>query len=193
VADAVLDAGASLIVQTVDLLASRGPAARFVERWAEAAPGHDVELNVVPPLSTGRGRVAFATLPPLARRTLADWGACGLLAAPVVRYDGLVVACCNEAVLMGAGPDQLRRRCRNGAEVAEAITAFREDPLLECLRTAGTSAIARLPWADAAGDRSYGSICEACWDVHALLEKSGDRGPRTLRAVNALFRARAST
>lgn len=111
----------------------------------------------------------------------------------MVRYDGLVVACCNEAVLMGAGPDQLRRRCRNGAEVADAITAFREDPLLECLRTAGTSAIARLPWAGDAGGRSYGSICHACWDVHALLEEAGDGGPRTLRAVNALFHAQPST
>ena len=192
VVDAVLAAGCSLIVQTVDVPGSREPARRFAERWADAAPGGTIELNLVPPLSTGRGRVAFAGLPPLPRRALSDWGKCGLLTAPVVRYDGLVVACCNEAVLMGAGPERLRRRCRTGAEVAEAITALRTDSLLECLRTAGTASLAQLPWAEAGRDASYGSICEACWELHALFEEAGDGGRRTVRAVNALFAARGS-
>jgi pyruvate-formate lyase-activating enzyme len=189
VADMVLDAGCSLIVQTVDLPGSLEPALRFVERRRAAAPAGSVEINVVPPLRTGRGRTEFALLDTPPRQSLADWGACGLLTAPVVRYDGLVVACCNEAVLMGAGPDRLRRWCRTGADVAEAISTLRTDPLLECMRTAGTSAIARLPWVGDAPDGSYGSICEACWEVNARYEAAGEGGRRSVRALNALFGA----
>jgi pyruvate-formate lyase-activating enzyme len=189
VADMVIDAGCSLIVQTVDLPASRQPALRFVERVMRTAPDGNVELNLVPPLSVGRGRVAFASLPPLPKRTLAEWGSCRVLGAPVIRYDGVVVACCNEAVLMGAGPDRLRRRCKTRAEVAEAITTLRSDPLLECMRTVGVSTISQLPWVDVPADKSYGSICQACWELNAQFETVGESDRRTLRALSALFEA----
>jgi MoaA/NifB/PqqE/SkfB family radical SAM enzyme len=185
----VLDAGCSLIVQTVDLPSSRQPALRFVERMMKSAPDRNVELNLVPPLSVGRGRVAFASLPPLPRRTLTEWGSCRLLGAPVIRYDGMVVACCNEAILMGAGPDRLRRRCKTRAEVVEAITALRSDPLLECMRTVGVSTIGQLPWVDVPADRSYGSICEACWELNVQFDTAGESDRRTLRALSALFGA----
>jgi pyruvate-formate lyase-activating enzyme len=189
VADMVLDAGCSLIVQTVDLPASRQPALHFVERIIRTCPDGNVELNLVPPLSIGRGRVAFAALPPLPRRTLAEWGSCRFLAAPVIRYDGVVVACCNEAVLMGAGPDRLRRQCKTRAEVAEAITGLRSDPLLECMRTVGVSTISQLPWVDAPADRSFGSICEACWELNAQFDSAGESDGRILRALSALYGA----
>jgi len=186
VADMVMVAGCSLIVQTVDLPASSQPALRFVERVMRTAPDSNVELNLVPPLSIGRGRVAFESLPPLPRRTLEEWGSCRLLAAPVIRYDGVVIACCNEAVLMGAGPDRLRRRCKTRAEVAEAVTALRSDPFLECMRTVGVSTIGQLPWVDVPADTSYGSICEACWELNAQFDTAGERDRRILRVLNAL-------
>jgi pyruvate-formate lyase-activating enzyme len=189
VADMVLDAGCSLIVQTVDLPASRQPALRFVQKVMRTAPDSNVELNLVPPLSVGRGRMAFASLPPLPTRTLAEWGSCTVLGAPVIRYDGVVVACCSEAVLMGAGPDRLRRRCKTRAEVAEAITALRSDPLLECMRTVGVSTISQLPWVDVPADRSYGSICEACWEINAQYDSTGESDRRILRAMSALYGA----
>lgn len=188
-ADMVIDAGCSLIVQTVDLPASRQPALGFVERVIRTAPDSNVELNLVPPLSVGRGQIAFASLPPLPRRTLTEWGSCGLLGAPVIRYDGVVIACCNEAVLMGAGPDRLRRRCKTSAEVAEAVTALRSDPFLECMRTVGVSMIGQLPWVNVPADKTYASICEACWELNEQFDKAGESDRRILRALNALSEA----
>ncbi|MGY1831231.1 radical SAM protein [Geodermatophilus sp. SYSU D01180] len=181
----VMGGGRSLIVQTVDLPASREPALLLVEHLRSTSEAGHVELSLVPPLSTGRGKSAFAALPSLPRRTLADWGACGLLGSPVIRHDGTVIACCNEAVLMGAGPARLRRSCRTAAEVAAAVAALRDDPLLECIRTVGMAATSDLPWVDVPPDRSFGSICEACWELSAQADAAGARGRRTLKALAA--------
>ncbi|MGW7131322.1 radical SAM protein [Streptomyces bobili] len=93
-----------------------------------------------------------------------DLGACGAVTSPVIRYDGRVTACCNETVVMGGGPRNLRRDCKSGAEVSSAVAEFRSDPFCRALATVGIGVLAthHPTYLDLA-DRQFSSICGACW------------------------------
>jgi hypothetical protein len=91
-------------------------------------------------------------------------GACDIVGSPVIRYDGRVTACCNESVLMGAGPQALRRDCTSGLEVSQAVAEFRNDPFCRALSTVGVGALtARRPDLLDLADKQFTNICAACW------------------------------
>ncbi|WP_052849923.1 radical SAM protein [Streptomyces avicenniae] len=154
-AGAVLEAGCRLVVQ---VLAEPGAAEAVRERWPDA------EVSVVAPVRAGRGAGMFG---PGARRPLDAFGPCRLLTAPTVRYDGVVTACCDEAVIMGAGPAALRARVDDGADVAAALAGFRADPVLRLIGTAGPVGLA-----GTVRDEQR-SVCGACWAGARLAASDG--------------------
>jgi hypothetical protein len=138
------------------------------------------ELSLIPPLPYGRATALFAWAE---RQAGARFGACNSLAATVVRYDGLVSACCNERVIMEQGPARLRRRCGSGDEVGEAVDDFRSDPLLNVIGGMGAGALTQVPpFADLA-EAEFPSICELCW---ALQRRAGPLGDESARLVTAM-------
>ncbi|MDI1465215.1 radical SAM protein [Catellatospora sp. KI3] len=144
-AETVLDAGCHLVLQVLD-----EPGA--IEAARELCPTAD--LSVIAPLPAGRGSGLFAPAP---ARPLRDFGRCGLLNSPTVRYDGRVSACCNEAVITGAGPAGLRRQVRTAADLAPALAGFRADPALTLVGRHGPAALSLLV------DGPVRTICQACW------------------------------
>ncbi|MEV1008813.1 hypothetical protein [Streptomyces sp. NPDC049881] len=145
-ADSVLAAGCRLVVQ---VLAEPGADAGVRERWPDA------DVSVVRPVRAGRGAGTFPAV--RAYRPLDAYGPCGLLTAPTVRYDGVVTACCDEAVIMGAGPAPLRARVRDGAELAAALDGFRADPVLRLMGGVGPVGLAGVV------REEQRSVCGACW------------------------------
>lgn len=145
---AIEAAGCHLILQVLD-----EPGAVRAAR----ALSRDAELAVVRPLSTGRGA---ALSPPPVPRPADTFGRCALLASPTVRYDGTVTACCNEAVITGAGPAALRRRATRWDEVGQALADLRADPVLRLMGAYGPVALR------AVADGVFRTICEPCWAAH---------------------------
>ena len=95
----------------------------------------------------------------------------------MVRYDGVVTACCNESVIMGIGPARLRRRVRSRDELGAAIDAFHADPVLRAIGGPGPGALTAHPrFADLAG-REFTSICDLCWKMLDPSWFTGDSRP----------------
>lgn len=161
-ARAIAASGAWIIVQVIGIepMVNRAREllrAAFGERYSDFA-----ELRTTPALTAGRGADVFTRT----ERTLGHaFAPCTLVASPIVRYDGVVTACCNESVIMGFGPDRLRRLARSRTDVAAAIDAFQADPLLRAIGGAGPGALTSLPrFADLAGTE-FKSICDLCWKL----------------------------
>lgn len=184
-ARAIAAQGCWLILQVVDapgavaraealLAAALGPA------WREHA-----ELSLVPLLPYGRGA---SLAPPPGGQPAESFGACAALTAPVVRYDGVVAACCNERVLMGQGPARLRARCRDGAEVSAAIDRSAADPVLAALAGAGAGALVAHPRFAALAGRRFRGLCDLCHALQALAPPLGD-GDGLLRVLRRLPRS----
>lgn len=170
-ARAVANAGCWIVVQCIDL---GSMVARAEARLAQAlgpAWTDYAELRPTPPLVAGRGAEVFT----VGRRAAGhQFGPCSMVASPMVRYDGVVTGCCNEQVIMGHGPDRLRRRVAADQSVTQAIDGFHADPLLRAVGGAGLGALTAHPrFADLA-DRRYSSICDLCWKV---LDRAGPGGP----------------
>jgi pyruvate-formate lyase-activating enzyme len=145
---AVTDAGAHLVLQVLD-----EPGAYDDAR--ELCP--DADISLISALPVGRGRTVF-TEPPA--RPASSFGRCTLLNSPTVRYDGWVSACCNEAVISGAGPAALRRRATTPAGIGEALAAFRADPVLRLIGDHGPVAL------QCVADGPFQTVCQACWRSH---------------------------
>jgi organic radical activating enzyme len=159
-ARSIADAGTPLVAQALDRPADVAEAERLLAvalgpKWDQRA-----ELSLISPLPYGRGEGVFQ----LGRaRAAGDLGRCRILASPVVRYDGRISACCNENVISGKGPGRLRAICRSRDDVAAALAAFREDPLLRLLNSPGVPAVISHPaYADMASG-TYRNICDFCW------------------------------
>jgi hypothetical protein len=162
-ARAIQTEGAWVVVQVLKLTDMIGAAKRLLERAFGKSWDACAELNFIPPLPYGRGASIFhktETWPG------SSFGACRSLAAPVVRYDGLVSACCNERVINGAGPQALRRRVRRRGDLSAAMHDFGADPFLRLLGGAGTSVVTEHPALHDLADKSFTSICELCWAAH---------------------------
>jgi organic radical activating enzyme len=161
-ARAIERAGAWIVVQVVDVDA-------MVERAHDlllAAFGDSYEdyAELVPtaPLTAGRGADVFMRTKHEPGR---DYRACTLVASPIVRYDGVVTACCNESVIMGWGPEALRRRASSREELDAAFAGFRADPMLRAIGGVGPGALTAHPrFADLA-DEQFTSICDLCWKL----------------------------
>jgi organic radical activating enzyme len=150
------------------LSAALGPA------WREHAEVRSVRL-----LTAGRGaglsRGSHAPVQPGA-----DFGKCLLAAAPVIRYDGWVSACCNETVAMGGGPGRLRRRVSTRTELAAALTAFATDHYLRAIGTAGMGALTALPTYQDLSARPFPHICQLCFQMCTRQPSAGDQAILTL-------------
>lgn len=145
------------------LSAALGPA------WREHAEVRSVGL-----LAAGRG-AALSNRSHAPVQPGADFGRCLLAAAPVIRYDGWVSACCNETVAMGGGPGRLRRRVGTGTELAAALTAFAADHYLRAIGTAGMGALTVLRTYRDLSARPFPHICQMCFQMCTRQPDAGDQ------------------
>ena len=183
-AQAIAAAGAWIVVQVLGIGRMRERAEALLRDAFGERFGDHAEIAITLPVTNGRGASVFARSAQIPGHA---FGPCSLATSPVVRYDGLVTGCCNESVIMDAGPQRLRRRARSAAELADAIEGFRRDPLLAAVAGAGLGVLTAHPrFADLA-DARFGHNCELCWK---LLERSPDpAAPEPLiDAINAAAR-----
>jgi hypothetical protein len=129
----------------------------FGERWEDYA-----ELRPLTPLTAGRGASVFT-------RTATTPGhmfqPCTMVASPMIRYDGVVTACCNERIIMGWGPDALRRRATDRESLGVAVQELEGDPLLRAIGSIGPGVLTAHPrFADLA-DTPFTSVCDVCWKM----------------------------
>jgi hypothetical protein len=137
------------------------------QRWAEYG-----EIHQVPLLPYGRAANLFH---PATTTPGRDFGACHLARSPVIRYDGRTSVCCNEAVIMGQGPDALRRQCDDADELAQAFSDLDRHALLRAIGDIGPGLLTIDPRLQDLSERPYKSICELCWEmVERLKDVTGD-------------------
>ena len=160
-----------LIVQVIKLPDMVAAAERLLEAAFGGAWHEYAELSLTPPLPYGRGAGVFRRT---ARWAGESFGTCGALAAPVVRYDGVLTACCNEQVIVGLGPERLRQRVSSAGEMDAALARLDDDPVLGVIGRVGAGVLTHLPaYADLAS-RQVGSICELCWRIQDRSRPLGD-------------------
>jgi len=173
-ARSVVEEGVWLVVQVMDgpgmveraeglLSEALGPA------WFEHA-----EIAKAPPLDYGRARdLRDPWFAPRKKHPGSAHGVCPTANVQVIRYDGTATACCNEMVIMGAGPRRMRRSARTAAEVTGALDGLHDDPLFRAVGTVGPGVLTAHPrFQDLAG-REFGSICELCWVMARRLPEDG--------------------
>ncbi|MFE0170875.1 radical SAM protein [Streptomyces sp. NPDC059002] len=146
-----VDEGDSLAATRASLTEALGP---HWSRQAELIPTHG--------LPHGRGAALYAWQQRTPGR---DFGPCDVVDATVVRYDGRVTACCNESVIMGAGPAALRRDAADGTEVEAAVREFHDDDFFRALGAVGPGVLTGLPQYRDLADREFSSICGLCWTM----------------------------
>ena len=182
-ARAIAAADAWIVVQVIDT----EPMVERARELLHTAFGEHfedfVELRLTAPLTAGRGADVFTRTERTPGHAFAP---CTMVASPMVRYDGLATACCNESVIMGFGPARLRRRASSQAEVAAAMDAFHADPMLRAIGGAGPGALTEHPrFADLA-ERDFTSICDLCWKM--LDRVANDERPDPLiEAINTVL------
>jgi organic radical activating enzyme len=160
-----------IVVQVLDVESEIAHAAHLLN----VALGQDwmplAEIKPIPMLPYGRAAALFSRS---ATRAAADFGPCEVARAPVIRYDGIVHACCNESVLLGGGPNWLRRRVRTRQDFAEAVSYYRESPLLQTIARAGVGTLTQRPLARDLESHQFSSICGACWKLVRRLTVNGE-------------------
>jgi hypothetical protein len=161
-ARAIQQAGAWIVVQVLDV-GDMVDRARDLLRAAFGESYEDyAELRPLTPLTAGRGADVFMRTK---HQPGSSFAPCTMVASPMVRYDGVVTACCNESVIMGWGPKALRRRATDRATLATQMDAFRADPLLRAIGGVGPGALTAHPrFADLA-EQEFTSICDLCWKL----------------------------
>ena len=123
--------------------------------WSDFA-----ELSRISPLPYGRGSSLFS----FDEMWAADrFDYCRLAVTPLIRYDGVVTACCNEEVIMGKGSNRLRRKCKTSLEVIDAVDGFIQDPLMLILGNIGAGSIVSHPRYAHLKEEKFTSICHLCW------------------------------
>ena len=180
---AIVDAGCGLILQTLDdpemVTRSRS--------LLRGALGEDwetqCELSLVPPLPYGRAEGLFQVQK---RHNAETFGRCGSPSAPVVRFDGTITACCNEAVIMGQGSDRLRTRVTTASELTTTLDNNRADPLLRGIRRLGLGKLLAHPDFNQFKDKRYPGACDLCWRLQDQTPSVGSPQDRLLTALSIL-------
>ncbi|SEE65661.1 4Fe-4S single cluster domain-containing protein [Streptomyces sp. 2231.1] len=181
-ARAVARHGVPIVVQVIDQDGMRERAedlltVAFGREWPQHA-------EIVPTIGLPRGR-GSALYTWGNRAPARSMGTCDSVTSPVIRYDGRVTACCNETVVMGGGPTALRRDCSSGADVAQAVAAFRNEPLCRTLASAGVGVLTtHHPAFSDLADREFSNICGACW---AITRRARDTAPDPLLTALGLI------
>jgi hypothetical protein len=184
-ARAIADAGVWIVVQVIgtDPMVAKATSLlqqAFGERFEDFA-----ELRTTTPLTAGRGANVFTRTERTPGHAFAP---CSLVASPIVRYDGLATACCNESVIMGHGPARLRRRAGSRDELEAAMNSFHADPLLRAIGGAGPGLLTALPRFGDLAEQEFTSICDLCWK---MLDRSEEERPDPLLdAINTTLVAR---
>ena len=158
----------------------------YAERILEAALGPDwerhAEIAENPPLDSGRAArlKRFAKAPRAA-------GRCELVNRPMLRFDGELTACCNEAVLQGAGPAGLRRAVAE--DVEDGLAQLAGDPLVRLVHRLPTGAAYELV-AQVAGvpAEPVSGTCDACWRTGELLGTLSGEQLERVATLAALLR-----
>jgi hypothetical protein len=181
-ARAVVDRGTALVVQVLDLdteveRAEGLLAAALGPGWADT-----VEVNKVPLLPYGRAGGIYSVDD---RRPVSSFGACRVARARVVRYDGVVSACCNEAVLMGAGPAWFRRRVDGGDQLLDVMRGFEEDSMLRTIGRDGVGRLAEHPLAGDLATRQASGVCGACWLLVGRITRQSGHGGESGESGNS--------
>lgn len=148
------------------------------DRWSTEA-----EINLVKPLSNGRGNAVFQAQTTVPGHAL---GTCSLVRNPMIRYDGRVSACCNESVIMGLGPDRLRRRITAGAEIDRAMRSFEDDDLLQVVGGVGLGALTAHPILHDLAERRFTTNCALCWSIFPRFASASGPTDRLITAMAAL-------
>ncbi len=183
-AAAVAESGAHLVVQILKEESTLAKARELVRRALGSGLTH--EENLIPPLPYGRGSGVFQIH---GRRNVSELGTCNAVASGVVRYDGRVAACCNERVIMGSGPDTLRRDCSApGSDAISALQEFRDDPFLTVLSRLGADTLCEDPALSGLRARKFTGICEFCWMAQGRV---GGRRQPILDALSILAESTA--
>jgi len=178
----VADEAAWMVVQVLDIPEMVQRAERLLELALGDRVADYAEFKLVLPLSAGRGEKIFDS------KTDGRWPgevftACDNVSAQMIRYDGIVTACCNERVLMGWGPPRLRRQCKTREEVREALDLFGADPMLQVVNRMGVGALTLHPqYADYA-KKEFRGMCDLCWAMQRRAAPIGDRSDRLLNAM----------
>ncbi|GAA3070533.1 radical SAM protein [Streptosporangium carneum] len=177
---AVAAEGAWIVAQVLDDPAQVEAAEALLEEalgegWRDLA-----EVNPVLPLPYGRASGLF----PESRRVPgASLGRCAIVNSPTVRYDGRISACCDEKVIMGAGPSDLHRLARDREGAREALADLAADPLLTVLGSHGAQALTALPRYRDLADHGFSGICGLCW---RMLRRAAGEREAVLRALASL-------
>jgi hypothetical protein len=177
-AQAIAAAGAPIIVQTLDVAHAEG----LLKLAFGTSFDHFAEINPIVPLSNGRGKAVFSRLKRWAGH---EFGACALAIAPMVRYDGLVTACCNESVIMRQGPAHLRCTVQSADEMRTAVGNFHADPWLRTIGGVGLGALTQHPAFQDLANQRYATNCDLCWQVLDRVT-SGLQPDPLLNAIAAL-------
>lgn len=184
-ARAIASAGAPVVVQVLDIASHVSEAQGLLSQAFGAEWERLAEISLTQPLPYGRGGSVFAR-PPL---QLAESvrGGCELLAAPVVRYDGRIVACCNEEMIVGRGPGRMQRQCASGGELRQALDDIRSDPLLAAIGSVGAGAVAMTPGYDDLATTQVHGRCDLCWRLQERTdEPMGGLHNRVLELLPAM-------
>lgn len=154
----IADENVWLIIQVLE--ENVDSASLLLDRALGSEWSRQAELSRITPLPYGRGATLFSfdELWPVGA-----FGQCTLASTPLIRYDGIVTACCNEEVIMGKGSERLRRRCSSAEEIENAVDHYISDPLLLVLSSVGAGPIISHPRYNHLRDQSFRSICHLCW------------------------------
>ncbi|MFC3886127.1 radical SAM protein [Bacillus songklensis] len=185
----IVEEGAWLIVQVLNL---PDMVARAEELLCRAF-GKDylefAEINLISPLPYGRGKGIF-TLG--TNQDGHEFGPCRSLTAPVVRYDGTISACCNEQVIMGLGPNRLRKRCSSAIDLKKVLKDIGQDPILNVMSGLGVGTLTYHPMFSDLARQQFPSICQLCWAIQQDALPIGDRSDRLLTAISMIRRNTAN-
>jgi len=167
-ARAVVEANVPLIIQVLDESEHLDQLAKlcasaFGPSWRDI-----VELSLINGVPWGRGSTYFDLPPKEVASGLSS--KCTIVSAPIIRYDGRVSACCNEAVIMGRGADRLRLRVQSRSELVQALDDIGNDPLLRAVAAVPTGILTLHPrYANLANTEVRG-MCDACWRMQSQTE-----------------------
>lgn len=178
-ARAIHAAGPWIVTQVAGPAAQAKRAEQLLATALGAGWRDHAEVRNVPLLTAGRAASLTGRQPAVPQHA-AGFGTCRLAAAPVVRYDGWVSACCNETVIMRGGPGRLRRRVSTAAELTAALTEFAGDQYLRAIGTAGMGALTALRTYRDLSPQRFAHICQLCFQMSARQPDAADRTILTL-------------
>ncbi|NEO33063.1 MAG: hypothetical protein F6K36_22095 [Symploca sp. SIO3C6] len=180
-AQAIAAEGTWLVIQVLAFPETVRKVRRLLEKAFGGEYSNYAELNLVQPLRIGRGVSVFDERP---GKLGQDFGRCSLLASPVIRYDGVVSACCNEHVIMDRNEQKLRRLCHSNQDIEQSILDFKTDPLLQAFAHIGLGNITGLPGFTDLANQEFPNICSLCKSIRQRMSEMGDSGNDLVSILN---------